>query len=98
MSKPEQSISRFGGAAASDSSRRSLDSTATRPHVKSSRDTSSPDWRLECEARFVLAKPLVQRRPYLSLVERKRGAAALRDLEAEIKRLYAEAKAMKLRA
>ena len=42
--------------------------------------TSCPCWRLECEAREVLAKPLEKRREYLDDIEKIRGAAAADEL------------------
>lgn len=45
-------------------------------------DTSSEAYRIACEVRYVLAKPLEARRAFLALVEQRRavaGAARLRD-------------------
>lgn len=47
--------------------------------------TSCPAWRLECEAREVIAKPTLEaRREYLAGVERQRGKAATDELKAAI--------------
>lgn len=45
-------------------------------------------FRKECEARQVLAWPFKQRRPYLDLVGKRRGEAAMKELEAEIRRQH----------
>ena len=42
---------------------------------------ASEEWRAICEARYVLAKPLAERRKYLVGVGEKRGAAARQYLE-----------------
>jgi hypothetical protein len=48
--------------------------------------SSCPAWRLECEARDVLAKPTLEaRREYLAGVEEKRGKAAVEELKAAMK-------------
>ena len=41
-------------------------------------------WRLECEAREVLSKPLEARKAYLEKVEERRGKAACDELKAVI--------------
>lgn len=46
--------------------------------------TYTRDHRMACEVRYALARPLQQRRDYLDLVERSRGLAARRALEAAI--------------
>lgn len=45
---------------------------------------SSERWRRECEARFVLSKPLHERRQYLAGVEAKRGKEGRAYLEEAI--------------
>lgn len=53
--------------------------------VGSGRDyRSSEGWRRECEARFVLSKPLNERRQYLAGVEAKRGKEGRAYLEEAI--------------
>jgi hypothetical protein len=47
--------------------------------------TSCPDWRMACEAREVLRKPLEARREYLDGVESARGKNAADGLKAAIK-------------
>jgi hypothetical protein len=53
------------------------------------RDTSSEQWRRECEARHVLALPFDKRVPYLNFVGRKRGSEAQQYLETEVRRQFA---------
>ena len=48
---------------------------------------TSEAWRMECEARYVIAMPDIDRRAYLASVKDFRGSAARSKLEAEIKRL-----------
>jgi hypothetical protein len=49
----------------------------------------SEEWRAECEARDVIDLPtLTQRRQYVELVERKRGAESARKLRALIRTLW----------
>lgn len=48
--------------------------------------------RKECEARTVLSWEFSKRRPYLDLVEKKRGVAARKELELEIRRQHNLAK------
>lgn len=43
-------------------------------------DTSSEGYRLACEVRYVLAKPLPERRAFLALVEQRRGEAGVARL------------------
>lgn len=46
----------------------------------------SEDWRMECEARYVVnLAGLRLRRDYLELVEKRRGQAARSELEAAVK-------------
>lgn len=47
-------------------------------------DTYSEEWRLECEARFILTMPLDQRRAYLA----KLKPARRKPLEAEMRRQW----------
>lgn len=52
-------------------------------------DSASEDWRHECEARAVAARPtLAERREYLDLVERRRGRAAAERLRETMKQLW----------
>lgn len=48
--------------------------------------------RKECEAREVLSWDFAKRKPYLELVEKKRGQQARRELEAEIIKQFKEKK------
>ena len=48
----------------------------------------SEEWRMECEARYVLSRPLNDRKLYLADVQDKRGEKARLQLEAEILRLW----------
>lgn len=53
--------------------------------TRASRDyRASEEWRAICEARYVLSKPLAERRQYLVGVGEKRGAAARKCLEGVI--------------
>ena len=45
---------------------------------------ASEEWRAICEARWVISKPLAERRKYLVGVGEKRGAAARKYLEGVI--------------
>lgn len=45
-------------------------------------------WRLECEARFVLAMPLAQRKGYLVRIGERRGNAARQALQHEVVRIF----------
>ena len=52
-------------------------------------DSASEDWRHECEARAIAARPtLAERRMYLDEVERRRGAAAADRLRETMKQLW----------
>jgi len=57
-------------------------------------DTSSEEYRLECEARQLLRRNTVDRREYLAAVERKRGAEACKALKDVFLKLW-EAKPRK---
>ena len=50
--------------------------------------SSCPMWRVECEAREVLSKPLEQRKAYLEKVEEKRGKAGCDELKAAISEIW----------
>lgn len=44
--------------------------------------SDSPEWKAECEARYLLARPTVdERRALLAAIEKRRGKAAREDLE-----------------
>lgn len=51
-------------------------------------NTSSQEWRKECEARELLTWPLAKRRKQLDLVEQKRGWQARLELQDEMERLW----------
>lgn len=52
-------------------------------------DSASEEWRHECEARAIAARPtLAERREYLDLVERKRGHASADRLRETMKQLW----------
>lgn len=52
-------------------------------------DSASEDWRHECEARAIAARPsLQQRRDYLEAIEKRRGAAAAQRLRATMKQIW----------
>lgn len=52
-------------------------------------DSASEDWRHECEARAIAARPtLAERRMYLEEVERRRGVAAADRLRETMKQLW----------
>lgn len=53
-------------------------------------DSSSEEFRASCEARYVLAKPLAQRRQYLEDVGRIRGPAGRATLEDAIRKEWAK--------
>lgn len=56
--------------------------------------SSCPAYRLECEAREVIAKPTLEaRREYLAGVEKKRGVADAEELKAAITAEWARRKA-----
>ncbi len=44
--------------------------------------------RLACEARHVLAMPYHERKPWLDSIGKRRGKAAQKYLEAEVKRQF----------
>ena len=44
--------------------------------------SDSEEWRAECEARYLLARPSIdERRALLAAIEKRRGKAAREDLE-----------------
>ena len=51
-------------------------------------NTSSQEWRKECEARELLTWPLAKRRKQLDLVEQKRGWQARLELQDEMEKLW----------
>ena len=51
-------------------------------------NTSSQEWRKECEARDLLTWPLAKRRKQLDLVQEKRGWQARLELQDEMERLW----------
>lgn len=55
----------------------------------------SEEWRMECEARYVLSIPKEQRKNYLADVESKRGKEPRLQLEQEILRLWTNKKQQK---
>lgn len=55
-------------------------------------DTSSEEFRRECEAREVLGWEFSKRKPFLDMVEKARGREARRELEAEILKQYQASK------
>lgn len=59
------------------------------------KDTSSENFRSECEARYVLAKPLSERRKYLDDVEKHRGKSGRSYLEAALQKEWDKRKAPK---
>ena len=58
-------------------------------------DKYSEAWRKECEARWVLDKPLQKRREYLANVEEFRGKAARLELEQELMKEWKKKKSSK---
>ncbi len=50
--------------------------------------SNTEEHRRACEARQILAWPFEKRRPYLELVGKRRGEAAQRELEMEVKRQH----------
>lgn len=46
------------------------------------------NFRRECEARYVLAMPKEQRKPWLDSIGKRRGVEAQKYLEAEVIRQY----------
>lgn len=59
------------------------------------KDTSSESFRSECEARFVLSKPLSERRKYLDDVEKHRGKSGRTYLETALQKEWNKRKAPK---
>ncbi|MGR6075466.1 DUF7696 family protein [Achromobacter sp. CSND-B12] len=55
--------------------------------------SNTEEHRRACEARQILAWPFEKRRPYLEMVGKRRGEAAQKELEMEVKRQYQLAKA-----
>ena len=51
-------------------------------------DTSSEEYRHECELRFIASMDLSGRRKYLGLVLEKRGVVALNQLKAGLEELW----------
>lgn len=51
-------------------------------------DSSSEDWRMECEAKAALRLDLNVRRAYLEDIERKRGKSACDALKARITAIW----------
>jgi hypothetical protein len=51
-------------------------------------NTYSEEWRLECEAKYVLSIPKNERKAYLITIEDKRGKEAREKLEKEILRIW----------
>lgn len=54
-----------------------------------------PDWKLECEARQLLALPLAKRRATLDGFERARGKASVDELRAVMTAVHAARKGLK---
>jgi hypothetical protein len=53
----------------------------------------SPEWRIECEARHVLAMPSIERRrEYLAAIRKRRGDVAGKQLEDLVRALWAKAR------
>ena len=59
-------------------------------------NTSSQEWRKECEARELLTWPLAKRRKQLDLVEQKRGWQARLELQDEMEKLWKLARTKQL--
>ncbi len=57
--------------------------------------TWGPKFRAECEARWVLAQPLAERRKYLADVEKRRGKPSTDKLKADIESLWREGRSAK---
>lgn len=51
-------------------------------------DSSSPEWRLECEAKAILRLEFNLRKSHLEDIEKKRGTPARKELEAAIVRIW----------
>jgi hypothetical protein len=58
-------------------------------------DTSSEEWRNECEARELLTWPLAKRRKQLALIYEKRGQAGYEKLTAEMQKQWEESKSLR---
>ena len=58
-------------------------------------DTSSEEWRNECEARELLTWPLAKRRKQLALIYEKRGQAGYDKLTAEMQKQWEQSKSLK---
>jgi hypothetical protein len=58
-------------------------------------DTSSEEWRNQCEAKELLTWPLAKRRKQLSLIYEKRGQAGYDKLTAEMQKQWEESKSLK---
>jgi hypothetical protein len=58
-------------------------------------DTSSEEWRNECEARELLTWPLAKRRKQLALIYEKRGEAGYQKLTAEMQKQWEQSKSLK---
>jgi hypothetical protein len=58
-------------------------------------DTSSEEWRNECEARELLTWPLAKRRKQLALIYEKRGEAGYQKLTAEMQKQWEQSKYLK---
>jgi hypothetical protein len=58
-------------------------------------DTSSDEWRNECEARELLTWPLAKRRKQLALIYEKRGQAGYQKLTAEMQKQWEQSKSLK---
>ncbi len=88
MGQPNRSTAPSRDSSAEFSSRHTPGSTATQQPAPLIRDTSSEQWRRECEARHVLSLPFPLRKPYLERIGKVRGKAAQEDLQDELKRQY----------
>jgi hypothetical protein len=63
--------------------------------VSKSINTSSEEWRNECEARELLTWPLAKRRKQLALIYEKRGEAGYQKLTAEMQKQWEQSKSLK---
>jgi hypothetical protein len=63
--------------------------------VNESINTSSEEWRNECEARELLTWPLAKRRKQLALIYEKRGEAGYQKLTAEMQKQWEQSKSLK---
>jgi hypothetical protein len=53
----------------------------------------SPEWRIECEARHVLAmRDILARREYLAAIKKRRGDVAGKQLEDLVRAVWAKAR------